>query len=117
MTDADSICPAAAVRVDVGNLTHVVGDVVTTHNLTMASVPKSRYGRVGVAPQEGYPYFWRVRTILPERYGQRCRVTARGKLNSRRVEFEDGFWVITLGNYVRRIAVSGPLYCSLSGSL
>ncbi len=74
------------------------------HNVPMATVPRSRYGRAGVAPQEGYPYYWRVRTVLPERYGQRCRVTARGKLNSRRVEFEDGFWVITLGNYIRRVA-------------
>lgn len=26
-----------------------------------------------------YPYYWRVRTRLPERFGQRLRVLARGK--------------------------------------
>jgi hypothetical protein len=42
-----------------------------------------------------YPYVWWWRFRLPERKGQRCRVTARGALNSIRVEFADGFWVIT----------------------
>lgn len=42
-----------------------------------------------------YPYKWRVRRYLPDRYGAPCRITARGKLNSIRVEFEDGFEVIT----------------------
>ena len=34
--------------------------------------------------------------------GQRCRVTARGTLNSCRVEFEDGFVMITSRNALRR---------------
>ena len=34
--------------------------------------------------------FWRVRSTLPDRFGQRLRVIARGKLNSALVEFEDG---------------------------
>lgn len=34
--------------------------------------------------------FWRIRATLPERFGQRLRVLARGKLNSALVEFEDG---------------------------
>ena len=38
---------------------------------------------------------WRIRTRFPERYGQTCWVTARGALNSVRVEFADGFWCIT----------------------
>lgn len=42
-----------------------------------------------------YPYIWRWRARLPERFGQDCRATARGALNSVRVEFPDGFWVIT----------------------
>ena len=42
-----------------------------------------------------YPYVWWWRTRLPERKGQRCRVTARAALNSIRVEFADGSWVIT----------------------
>jgi hypothetical protein len=47
-------------------------------------------------------YIWRVRTRLPERYGQRCRVLVRGRMNSCLVEFEDGYKVVTSRNYVRR---------------
>ena len=36
------------------------------------------------------------------RMGQRCRVTARGSLNSCRVEFEDGFVMITSRNAIKR---------------
>lgn len=36
------------------------------------------------------------------RKGQRCAVTARGKRNSIRVEFPDGYKVITSGNAIRR---------------
>jgi hypothetical protein len=42
-----------------------------------------------------FDHRWRIHTRLPERFGQPCRVTARGRLNSIRVEFEDGFWCIT----------------------
>jgi len=49
-----------------------------------------------------YPYYWRVRTRLPERYGQRCRVLVRGRMNSCLVEFEDGYKVVTSRNYVRK---------------
>ena len=34
--------------------------------------------------------YWRVRRTLPERFGQRLRVLARGTMNSALVEFEDG---------------------------
>jgi hypothetical protein len=37
------------------------------------------------------------------RKGQPCRVTARGALNSIRVEFADGTIMITSGNSIRRI--------------
>jgi hypothetical protein len=47
-------------------------------------------------------YRWRIHTRLPERFGQHCKVTARGRLNSIRVEFPDGFWVITSRWSVRR---------------
>jgi len=47
-------------------------------------------------------YRWRVRTRLPERFGQRCRVLVRGAMNSCLVEFEDGYRVVTSRNYVRR---------------
>lgn len=36
------------------------------------------------------------------RKGQFCRVTARGTMNSIRVEFEDGHVMITSGNSIRR---------------
>ena len=36
------------------------------------------------------------------RKGQTCRVTARGKFNSIRVVFEDGYEMITSGNAIRR---------------
>jgi hypothetical protein len=47
-------------------------------------------------------YVWRVRTRLPERFGQRCVVLARGKMNNQLVRFEDGYEVITSRNYTRR---------------
>jgi hypothetical protein len=48
-------------------------------------------------------YRWRIRTKLPERHGQFCRVLARGSLNSILVEFvEDGWKVITSRWAVRR---------------
>lgn len=54
------------------------------------------------SPLLDYPYVWRVRTRIPERFGQRCRVIARGALNNAQVEFPDGYWVITSRNYLRR---------------
>ena len=36
------------------------------------------------------------------RKGQECRVTARGKMNSCRVEFSDGFVMITSRNAIRK---------------
>ncbi len=51
---------------------------------------------------ESFPYLWRVRTRLPERFGEPCRVNVRGASNSAEVEFEDGFRVITSRNYLRR---------------
>jgi hypothetical protein len=47
-------------------------------------------------------HYWRVRTRLADRFGQPCRVIARGALNSILVEFEDGYRVVTSRNYVRR---------------
>jgi hypothetical protein len=47
-------------------------------------------------------YRWRWRARLPDRYGQTCRVVARGTLNSCLVEFADGFRAITSRNALRR---------------
>lgn len=48
-------------------------------------------------------YFWRVRTRLPERFGETCAVLVRGKMNNCLVEFADGFRVVTSRNYVRKL--------------
>lgn len=49
-----------------------------------------------------YPLVWRVKSRLPERKGQRCRILARGAMNTVHVEFEDGYRVFTSGNYLRK---------------
>ena len=49
-----------------------------------------------------FPYVWRVRTRLPERFGTRCAVLARGAMNTAHVRFEDGFEVYTSRNYMRK---------------
>jgi len=45
---------------------------------------------------------WRWRVNLPERFGHRCRVIARGKLNSAQIEFEDGTRHIVSRNAIRK---------------
>lgn len=57
----------------------------------------------GLASANIFTHYWRVKTRLPERFGYRCRVTAYGAMNSCRVEFGDGFKVITSRYYVRRL--------------
>ena len=47
-----------------------------------------------------YPYVYRWNRM--GRKGQRCRVTARGGMNSVCVEFEDGFRAVSSGNAVRK---------------
>jgi len=49
-----------------------------------------------------FPYYWRVRTRYPERFGQFCRVLARRKMNSCLVEFADGFRTLTSRHYIRK---------------
>lgn len=52
-----------------------------------------------------YDHYWRVKTRLPERKGQACRVLVRsGRMNSVLVEFADGTLVVTSRNYVRAYA-------------
>lgn len=48
-------------------------------------------------------HYWRVRTRLPERFGQRCQVLVGGRLNSVLVQFEDGYRVVTSRHYIRRL--------------
>lgn len=48
-------------------------------------------------------HYWRVRTRLPERFGQCCRVLVWARrMNSCLVEFGDGYRVVTSRHYVRR---------------
>lgn len=47
-------------------------------------------------------HVWRIKTRLPERKGEPCRILARGKLNSCLVEFADGTRVVTSRWAVRR---------------
>lgn len=47
-----------------------------------------------------FPYIFRWNRH--GRKGQPCRLTARGKMNSIRVEFADGFVMITSGNAIRK---------------
>jgi hypothetical protein len=49
-----------------------------------------------------YDRVWWWRKWLGNRKGQRCRIVARGKLNSALVEFEDGTRVVTSRYAVRR---------------
>ena len=53
-------------------------------------------------PRDEWPYWWRVRKWLPDRYGQPCRVLARGSMNSAMVEFPDGYRTITNRWFLRR---------------
>jgi hypothetical protein len=50
-----------------------------------------------------YDHVWHWRKHLPERNGQRCRMLARGTMNSALVEFEDGHRAIVSRWAVRRL--------------
>lgn len=50
-----------------------------------------------------FDHVWHWRCRLPHRKGSRCRVLARGSLNSVAVQFEDGHLVITSRYAVRRV--------------
>jgi len=65
---------------------------------------RSSTGRQGMVAVSGgkMKYYWRIRKWLPERFGQLCRILARGKMNSIIVEFEDGFRVCTSRYFVRK---------------
>lgn len=50
-----------------------------------------------------FPFIWYWRARLPERKGQRCRVLARGRMNSVLVQFADGWKVVTSRYAVRKV--------------
>jgi hypothetical protein len=52
-------------------------------------------------------HYWRIRKSLPDRFGQPCRVAARGKGPGPRniaVVFADGYVAVTHRHAVRRLA-------------
>jgi hypothetical protein len=51
-------------------------------------------------PAMSYPYLYRWNR--QGRKGQRCRVIARGKMNSALVEFADGYRMVTSRNALRK---------------
>ena len=53
--------------------------------------------------EKEFNYIWYWLCRLPHRKGQKCRVIARGNMNSIRVQFEDGETVITSRFAVRKI--------------
>jgi hypothetical protein len=74
--------------------------------LHTAPVPGRLYGPPELGKEEmgttEYPMVWRWRCRLPKRFGQRCRVLCRGRMNNVCVEFPDGYTVITSRWTVRR---------------
>lgn len=46
---------------------------------------------------------WGVRTRLPERFGELCRVLVKGGRQTALIEFKDGFKVTTSWRYTRLI--------------
>ena len=63
----------------------------------------SRLGlRAAAAVSADFHHIWRVRTKLPDRLRQRCRILARGRMNSVLIEIEsDGWKAITSRNLVK----------------
>lgn len=50
-----------------------------------------------------FSHYWRIRKLLPERYGHPCRLLATGKLNSVLVEFGDGVRHIVSRYSIRKL--------------
>jgi len=50
-----------------------------------------------------FKYIWFWRKKLPDRKDTKCRVLARGGMNSILIEFEDGLRVITSRYAIRKI--------------
>lgn len=53
-----------------------------------------------------YKYSWRNNEKRQTLYGRRCRIVARGALNSIMIEFEDGQREIVSGNSIRRATIA-----------
>lgn len=68
--------------------------------LRQCGVPRSRQARPD--PAAAYVFAWNKLG----RKGQPCRLTARGGFNSCRLEFADGFVMITSRNSIRRLSAA-----------
>lgn len=69
-----------------------------------AHLPGLRHARPEAAkPPVTTPLTHIYRWDRQGRKGQPCRITARGRMNSIRVEFADGYAMITSGNAIRKI--------------
>lgn len=51
---------------------------------------------------EAFPYEWRWKQRMGDRYGQPCALLAKGRMNTALLEFPDGFRVTTSLNGIRR---------------
>jgi hypothetical protein len=103
-----------AVQFKNGNTYHYPADADTFTRFLSADSKGTHFAKLHPAARalaqvrgaEGvndWPYVWRVRGRLPERFGQSCRVLVRSRcLNSVLVEFTDGVRVVTSRNYIRR---------------
>jgi len=74
------------------------GDSMVNKNIANVTVEV----RMITLTSSDYPLVWRWRCRLPDRFGQRCRILARGRMNNVCVEFLDGFKVVTSGWAVRK---------------
>lgn len=50
-----------------------------------------------------YVYAWKNNSVRASFYGLRCLVVARGKMNSCLLRFEDGRYLVTSRNAIRKI--------------
>lgn len=62
-------------------------------------------GQLPLLDDEGPPWdrTWGVRARLQERFGEVCRLLAKGTRNTALIEFKDGFKVVTSWRYTRLI--------------
>jgi hypothetical protein len=52
-------------------------------------------------------HYWRIRKNLPERFGEPCRLIARGTMNSVQIEFADGVRHIVSRWSIRKLRGQG----------
>jgi hypothetical protein len=117
VSSAPSIVRASAQPIVEPNSAENMRKTTTTKKLVTSSLRKSvarspgstrvafesSMKRATTRPSFEATHRWRVRTRLPERFGQACRVLLRGRMNTVIVEFDDGHRVATSRWNVRRV--------------